>query len=179
MFFRVSLIKLQKHLRKFETNSKLVGNIRTLCSCSDGISRFSQTSTRGSLALWKHEKCFLFLKLSMKTPLQIAKASYERKMTHTTSDEVSYELGSYSTLHATTCNNTSHSPSKSLHNELEIRGHAGLDRLDYSVQNIKIKVKKQKGNSSRNLYSLSFSNAKGIFIMQVRFWPQWPVNCIL
>ena len=44
-------------------NSKLRGNTRQTGSCSHFNFSFSQTSARVSITLWKHGKCFLFLKL--------------------------------------------------------------------------------------------------------------------
>ena len=52
--------------RKFAwENSKLRGNNRPTSSCSHFNFSFSQTSTPVSIPVWKHGKCFLFLKYNV------------------------------------------------------------------------------------------------------------------
>jgi hypothetical protein len=60
-FFRVPIEFIETLVKVWE-KLELRGNTRTSCSCSHATSRFSQTFTRVSITLYKHGKCFLFLK---------------------------------------------------------------------------------------------------------------------
>ena len=73
-------------------NSKLRGNSRPTGSCSHFNFSFSQTSTRVSITVWKHGKCFLFLKYNNRRPLLHKGifiqpfSPWERKLSHSHTD---------------------------------------------------------------------------------------------